>query len=152
MSNRVWLQFLQRVLSIVIKYGKENLCQMLFVKLIKSSELGWMLNYTTLCFCGHLVWPKMHSHSCWQHDFKPQFCSFLLKCKWGSEYFLMENYKLEVSDLFSLHPNYPPLTWAEYKQKKNAEWKNYLSKLSLLVISGLKRSGDSFTPQTECWF
>ena len=30
--------------------------------------------------------------------------------------------------------------------------KNYLSKSSLWVISGLKRSGSSFTPQTECWF
>lgn len=60
--------------------------------------------------------------------------------------------KLQVIGFWSetLHsPHWPPLSVNKGgMQSEN----NELSKSSLCVISGLKRFGNRFTPQTECWF
>lgn len=57
---------------------------------------------------------------------------------------------LKVSPLIqTLHtPHWPP---PGINKRRMQSEKNYLSKLSLWVISGLKWSGNSVTPQIECW-
>lgn len=62
------------------------------------------------------------------------------------------HWKITVIGFWSetLHsPHWPPLSVNKGgMQSEN----NELSKSSLCVISGLKRFGNRFTPQTECWF